>query len=175
MRPRISIIGFVRPPVGGSVEGSVGPSVRQAFVKNKENQHFLVKYSQKKNTRPSRYIFASLKDGLTVHRSIWNHVVIQSFFVVWALLYFPTVTFDRRSWSCGIVNRSASRTTKAAVDNGNLQFFTLERRSRRIGIRRAANEPRRRESKATAKRQGSAAKRQGCATKRKSYVVNSTH
>ena len=36
------------------------PSVRHAFVKNKENQHFRVKYSQRRNTRPSRCIFASL-------------------------------------------------------------------------------------------------------------------
>ena len=66
MRPRFSIRGSVRPSVGQLVD----PSVGHAFVKNKENQHFWANKCPSRYIRFTRCLFASLKDGLSVIRSV---------------------------------------------------------------------------------------------------------
>jgi len=67
MRHRFFIRGSVRPSVSKAVGRSVGLSVRQAFLKNKENQYFRPNKCRRRFTRLISSILASPQDALYVH------------------------------------------------------------------------------------------------------------
>ena len=100
MCPRISIWGSVRLSVGLSVRRSVG----DAFVKNKENNHF---WANNYSRRYSRRISC-------------NHIIIQSFhhhedasLALWALFLGPTVLRMYGAASRSISIRFVRSETKA--------------------------------------------------------------